>query len=76
MPRRKNKIPKVRLNLEVTEAVRDRLENLQEVSEADSMTEVVRRALTVYELVVKTDRDGGRVVLEKSDGEAVQLALA
>lgn len=42
---------KSRLNLEMSQSVRRRLESLRVRTEADSLAEVVRRALAVYDEV-------------------------
>ncbi len=47
--------PKIRLNLDITEQVRDRLLKLQQKSEASSFVEVIRRALALYEMVSDGD---------------------
>ena len=66
---------KVRLNLEVSPTVRDRLEYLQKESEAESMTEVIRRALAVYELLLAHRGAGGEVLLRSSGDPDRQLVL-
>ncbi len=67
---------KVRLNLEVSEAVRDRLDGLKDRSGAESLTEVIRRALAVYDHLVLHSQAGGSVVLINSDGSREKLVLA
>ncbi len=67
----KEKQPKdhrVRLNLTVTPKVRERLERLQRESDAETLTEVVRRALAVYDDLLSVRRTGGRIIIESSDG--------
>lgn len=63
-----------RLNLAIPESVRQRIEALQEATEAQSLTEVIRRALAVYEFLVKEKADGARVVSVKK-GQTVEIAL-
>lgn len=71
MPR--PKLDKTRLAVDVPPAVKDRLEALREKTEADSITEVVRKALAVYELLVN---EGGRTpTLILSNGESVKVPL-
>ncbi|WP_437567943.1 hypothetical protein [Sorangium sp. So ce542] len=44
------------------------------MSEADSLTEVIRRALSVYDaLLTTTQEEGGTVVLRNADGTERQL---
>lgn len=64
-----------RINLEVNDAVRQRLEDLQERSDAGSLTEVFRRALAVYDATLTAELDGGRVLLEAKDGTIRQLVI-
>lgn len=76
MPRPASTEPKVRLNLELPERVRERLERVREMSEADSLTEVIRRALTVYDtLLTTTVEDGGKILIQTPDGETKELFL-
>jgi hypothetical protein len=60
------------LNLEVTELVRNRMDRIQELTEADSITEVVRRSLTVYEILLSQK---GQLVLVDSEGVERDLIL-
>jgi len=54
---------RIRLNLAITPAVHDRLQRLRELSESETITEVVRRAMSVYDFVL-------------SDGRVAELATA
>ena len=54
-----------RITLEVPDSVRERLDKLKAQSEAASITEVVRRALTVYELLLDADMSGGSVLTKE-----------
>lgn len=68
MPRPASTEAKVRLNLELPERVRERLERVRVMSEADSLTEVIRRALSVYDtLLTTTIEEGGKVILQVGD---------
>jgi hypothetical protein len=63
-----------RLNLEVPESVRTRLEELRVLTEAQSMTEVIRRALAVYEFLVQEKSAGHRLIVDRGT-ERVEVAL-
>lgn len=77
MARQASKEAKVRLNLELPERVRERLERVRELSESDSLTEVIRRALSVYDaLLTTTHEEGGKVVLRGADGSERELLLS
>jgi hypothetical protein len=69
MPRPPKTEPTVRLNLELSVSVRTRLERLR-ITTGGSATEVIRRALTVYDLLLTTnsviilrDKDGNERIL-------------
>lgn len=73
MPRMKR--PKsVRLNLEISPEVRDRIEALRHRTEAESLTEVIRRSLAVYETLVKLS-NRHRIVIRPPSGEERELVL-
>ena len=59
---------KTRLNIDVTPLVRERLKRLMILSEAENMTEVIRRSLSVYELVLKNKKAGGTMILKSCEG--------
>lgn len=63
-----------RMTLNVPNSVRERLDRLKDKAEATSITEVIRRALATYELLLDEHRVGGEIVFER-DGERRKLAL-
>jgi hypothetical protein len=65
---------RIRLNFVVNRQIKDRIEHLQDVSGATSLTEVVRRALAVYEEVLKIREEGGQLVIE-TGGERELLRI-
>lgn len=76
MPRPKSPHVKIRLNLEVTADIRDRINRLQEEMEAESMSEVIRRSLAVYEKLLSMAGKAGCIVVRQRDGTEVLLLLA
>lgn len=64
---------KVRLNLDLAPEVRVRLEELQMKTSADSLSEVVRRALAVYDVLVTYGGHAPKLMLE--DGTVEKLVL-
>ncbi len=64
---------RVRLNLTVTPLVRERLDRLAEKSDAGTLTEVVRRALVMYEIILDNQKAGGYLILKDSSGVPRQL---
>lgn len=65
---------RIRLNLVVNRQVKDRIDHLQELSEATSITEVIRRALAVYEELLKIREEGRQLVVE-GQGERELLRI-
>lgn len=57
MSRTKSKQRRVRLSFEVAESTRKRLESLRDRIEAESMSEVIRRALATYEVLLDYTND-------------------
>lgn len=75
MSRYKRTEPRVRLNLDFPETVRDRLERLRQDSEADSLKEVVRKAIALYERAIQTSNKGGQIILREEDGSETHLMM-
>jgi len=76
MPRSPNTELKARLNLELPIQVRERLEEIRVLSEAESVTEVIRRALSIYDLLLNmTVKEHGKVVIRSVDGTERELLL-
>lgn len=65
MPRPPSTEPRVRLNLEIPVRVRERIDRIRGMTEADSSTEVIRRAVFAYELLLALK---GQVVIRLPDG--------
>ncbi len=72
MPRGAKQHPTRRLNLELSEDTRERLESLQAEMKADSITEVIRRAIALLDRCWTSRRKGSKVVL-KNKGIATEL---
>lgn len=51
--------------------VKDRIERLQRLSEGASLTEIVRRALAVYEELLAIREEGGKLVVEGKETREV-----
>ena len=56
----------IRLNLELSEVVRKRLEELKTEIEADSLADVIRRALALYDHVWTKHKEGFEVTLKNA----------
>lgn len=59
---------RVRMTLALPRSTKDRMEELQELSEATNLTEVIRRSLAAYELLVKHVKAGNEIVIRQPDG--------
>ena len=60
---------RTRLSLDVSPKVREQLDHLEARTEAGSITEVVRRALSLYDLVTEHQVEGGKLVFRHADGD-------
>jgi len=56
--------PMTRLSLEMAESVCKQLEHICDQTLADSLAEVIRRVLAVYDIPRKTTAEGGVIVLQ------------
>lgn len=74
MPRIKKKGPTRRLNLEMDARVRERLESLCVETGADSLTEVIRRSLAVYDYLWAEKSNGAKLIV-KSDNDEKEVVL-
>jgi len=57
-----------RLNLEIGEEARKRMEELRDETGSRSLTDVVSRALAVYEYLWRQKKTGSRVLVQDSEG--------
>lgn len=75
MPRLKSTSGKVRLNLEIPEDMKGRLKRLRDETYADSMSEVLRRALAVYEFVWEESQNDSVLIIRSEAGDERQLKI-
>lgn len=64
-----------RLNLEVVGQAGEHLDSLKSDTGATSFAEVIRRALSLYRLIVDMRRDGGRLIVRKPDGTETEVVF-
>ena len=64
-----------RLNLELSQAAKARIQRLRETTDAHSLSEVVRRALATYDSLWEEKMRGGVVVVRLQDGKEKELLL-
>ena len=76
MPRISKNVETSRLNLEMPVEVRKRLEQLRDATNADSLSEVIRRALGVYAYLLDEQKAGRKLITKgkaKDDEREVVL---
>lgn len=74
MPRESNN-PKGRLNLAVSESTKKQIAGLKKLLDADSQTEVVRRAVQLYAEMLLAKRAGKRLLIVDKDDRKTELTL-
>lgn len=67
--------PKVRLNLTISPSTRERLDGLQARTDADTLTEVIRRALAVYDTLIQAEARGGHLMIAEPGQPDARLEL-
>ncbi|GEM_PF-6104657 len=59
-----------RLSLKISKLVSDRIELLVDKTDADSLTEVIRRSIAIYDhLINETSEGKAELILRSPDGE-------
>lgn len=69
MPRVKKHLAPRRLSLKISGPVNDRLERLCEQTEAENLTEVIRRALATYDALWEAHKNGEKILIQTNDGQ-------
>ncbi len=75
MARIAKNIPTSRLTLEMPTTVRKQLEALRDRTQADSLAEVIRRALAVYDFLHAEKDKGGRLIVKDDAGQRELVLL-
>lgn len=75
MARQNRKADIVRINVDMHVDFKRKLDELVKKSSSHSMAEVVRRSIGILNVIVDTERSGGKVVLTSADGEETRLML-
>lgn len=58
----------IRVSLRLSKEAKARLDNLKERTDADSLTEVIRHAIALYEGLLEQDEKGEEIILRNKDG--------
>jgi hypothetical protein len=72
---RNSNLEKVRVNFELTPALKESLVSLQERTNSQSITEVFRRALALLDMVTEHHEKGGHLILRHKDGQEEKVRL-
>ena len=75
MPNLKTTPKRKRLSLDLTPQVKARIEKLRDSTEAETITEVIRRSLATYELLCDAQAAGKSIVVRDPDGTDQTLLL-
>jgi hypothetical protein len=74
VPRTPKTRPTSRLTLDLAEPVRKELDALKDVTQADSLVEVIRRSLAVYKFLWE-EKKGGRKLVTRGEGGDREVVL-
>ncbi len=66
---------RIRLNLEYPAAIHQQMQIVQQRSHAASITEMLRRAVALYDLITEHISAGGQVILRNEKGEEEKLRI-
>ncbi len=66
-------VPKERIHLVVSPKTKERLTTMQERLDCQSMTEVLRRAIELLDVVTESQDRGDKLVIERADGSSTEL---
>lgn len=66
---------RVRLNIAIPPFVKDQLDSIVDRSGASSVTEVIRRSVALYDLVLEHISEDGTLVFRNSDGTEEVLKI-
>ena len=66
---------KQRLHLELPSRVVEKFEDLMELSESTTRTEVIRKSLRLFERVLEHQNSGGRLILVDQGGNQETLEI-
>jgi len=64
------------MHIELPEQVREQLDPMADTLGANSYSEVIRRALGVYALILKNAREGGQTIVRSTNGDEVSIVIA
>ena len=66
---------KVKLSLMLPARSRQLIADIQEYTEADSLTEVIRRSLNIYDRLLTIEEEGGQIFCRDENGQETNLLV-
>ena len=66
---------KTRLNLAISASVREKMEELRIQTGAESLTEVVRRSIDVFEMIIKEQAEGNHIQIQRKDKPPIEIKV-
>ncbi|QJE98885.1 hypothetical protein [Luteolibacter luteus] len=66
---------KIRLSFDLPPEAKVLMEDLQERSNASTLTEVFRKALAIYDLFLEQNELNGKIIFESAEGKQETLRL-
>ena len=76
MARPKTSHPRKRLNLDIPAKTYDKVVALRDRTEAESLTEIVRRSTSLLEFAVDAKERGARFIIRNFDGTEREIVIA
>jgi len=58
-----------RLNLALRQEVHDRMEYLRDETEAETITEVIKKSLAVYDFLLTQKKSGAKLIIQDEEGQ-------
>jgi len=75
MPKSNKPKEKIRLSLDFPRDYKEKLLKLEKASDATTSIEVIRRAVSLYELFIENKNKGGKLIIEDSEGTRTYLTV-
>ena len=75
MPKPKPTVTKLRMNVDVHPEVKAQIQDIQERTRADSMSEVLRRAVQLYDVLLQAQEANGTIVINPKQGVPREVVL-
>lgn len=66
---------KIRLNLELNSVAHNQLQRVQERTHSPSITEIIRRALALFDLFTEHTSNGGEIIFKHRNGGEEKLRI-